>query len=212
MAKRVAEATSKLRTQIRRWRDNTPDKEPESEEENEVKELSDVQAEIDETAEGSKDLENEFEDDTEGKAARAKNLWERLEQKMSDMNKPKNCGTEFDALKAGFNAIVQEYKDLPSALKAKGVERVKMEFSDTDFGQVDLKDSKSVCKFAGRLVSQLKKAEKHHKTRLQAARKLLCTKAGDMMKKKCLVKDNAKSDPARVVGAFKGKLKAKIKK
>merc|ERR1712187_529300 len=32
------------------------------------------------------------------------------------------------------------------------------------------------------------------------------------MKKKCLVKDNAKSDPARVVGAFKGKLKAKIKK
>merc|ERR1712176_750965 len=263
--KRVAEATSKLRTQIRRWRDNTPDKEPESEEENEVKELSDVQAEIDETAEGSKDLENEFEDDTEGKAARAKNLWERLEQKMSDMNKPKNCGAEFDALKAGFNAIVQEYKDLPSALKAKGVERVKMEFSDTDFGQVDLKDSKSVCKFAGRLVSQLKKAEKHHKTRLQAARKLLCTKAGDllknklvsnlynclrkakrdaraanttvakqeadddakkfdrntlqrikklmgMMKKKCLVKDNAKSDPARVVGAFKGKLKAKIKK
>merc|ERR1712003_467075 len=243
----------------------TPDKQPESEEENEVKELSDVQAEIDETAEGSKDLENEFEDDTEGKAARAKNLWERLEQKMSDMNKPKNCGAEFDALKAGFNAIVQEYKDLPSALKAKGVERVKMEFSDTDFGQVDLKDSRQLCKFAGRLVSQLKKAEKHHKTRLQAARKLLCTKAGDllknklvsnlynclrkakrdaraanttvakqeadddakkfdantlqrikklmgMMKKKCLVKDNAKSDPARVVGAFKGKLKAKIKK
>merc|ERR1712157_548097 len=159
MAKRVAEATSKLRTQIRRWRDNTPDKQPESEEENEVKELSDVQAEIDETAEGSKDLENEFEDDTEGKAARAKNLWERLEQKMSDMNKPKNCG-------------------------AKGVERVKMEFSDTDFGQVDLKDSRSVCKFAGRLVSQLKKAEKHHKTRLQAARKLLCTKAGDLLKNK----------------------------
>merc|ERR1712183_636677 len=121
------------------------------------------------------------------------------------------------------------------------------------------------CKFAGRLVSQLKKAEKHHKTRLQEARNLLGTKAGNllkqklvsnlynclrkakrderaantapakqeadddakkfddntlhrikklmsMMKKKCLVKDNAKSDPARVVGAFKGKLKAKIKK
>merc|ERR1712157_490754 len=45
-------------------------------------------------------------------------------------------------------------------------------------------DSKSVCKFAGRLVSQLKKAEKHHKTRLQAARKLLCTKAGDLLKNK----------------------------
>merc|ERR1712226_941566 len=263
--KRVAEATSKLRTQIRRWRDNNPDKKPESEEETEVKELSDVQAEIDETAEGSKDLEDEFENDAEGKAAKAKNLWERLEQKMSDMNKPKKCGAEFDALKAAFNAIVQEYTDLPSALKAKGVERVKIEFKDTDFGQVDLKDSRSVCKFAGRLVSQLKKAEKQHKTRLQEARKLLCTKAGDllkkklvsnlynclrkarrdaraanttvakqeadddakrfdrntlhrikklmsMMKKKCLVKDNAKSDPARVVGAFKGKLRAKIKK
>merc|ERR1712066_1113558 len=32
------------------------------------------------------------------------------------------------------------------------------------------------------------------------------------MKKKCLVKDNATSDPVRVAGAFKGKLKAKIKK
>merc|ERR1712226_1611274 len=72
--KRVADATSKLRTQIRRWRDNNPDKKVETKEEVEIKELADVQAEIDETAEGSKDLEDEFEDDAAGRAARAKNL------------------------------------------------------------------------------------------------------------------------------------------
>jgi len=193
-----------------------------------------------------------------------KNLWERLEKKISAMNKPKKCGTEFDALKTGYNAIVQQYTDLPFTLKAKGVERVSLKFSDTDFGQTNLQDSKSLCKFAGRLVTQLKKAENNHKTRLQEARKLLCTKAGELlknklisnlynclrkakrdaqasntaakqeadddakkfddntlhrikkimslMKKKCLMKDTVRSDPARVVGAFKGKLSTKIKK
>ena len=46
--------------------------------------MSDVQSDIDETTESSKKLEDEFEDDTDGKAHRAKaeNLWERLQDKV----------------------------------------------------------------------------------------------------------------------------------
>merc|ERR1712127_1096813 len=98
------------------------------------------------------------------------------------MNKPNQCGNEFDALKTAFNAIVEDYSNLPTKLKAQGVKRVSFKFSHTDLGNTDLKDSKSLCEFAGRLVSQLKKAEDHHKKRLSAARALVCTKAGKVLK------------------------------
>ena len=52
----------------------------------------------------------------------------------------------------------------------------------------DLKNSRSVCKFASRYVSKLKKAETNHKTRLATARKLLCTKGGELLKKKMFSK------------------------
>ena len=82
--KRVAAATSKLKTQIQRWRNNNPTQEEESTEQSASKALSEVQAELDETAESSKKLEDEFEDDAEGKAHRAKaeNSWERLQDKV----------------------------------------------------------------------------------------------------------------------------------
>jgi len=122
-----------------------------------------------------------------------------------------------------------------------------------------------VCEFAKKLVTRMKDAEDNHKKRLAAARKLVCTKAGDLLKnklvtnlvkclrdakkaadkggdaaakkdakddvdkvdnnglkrvkkllgllkKKCLMKDTAKSRPARVAGLFKEKLKTKIKR
>jgi len=186
--KRVAAATSKLKTQIQRWRNNNPSQKEEPKEQTEIKELAEVQTEIDETVESSKKLENEFEDDDEGKAHRAKlaNLGERLQDKISDANKPSKCGTEFDALKTAVNAIVQEYSNLPAKLKSQNVQRVSLKFSETDLGRTDLKDSKSLCKFAGRLVSQLKKAETNHKKRLSAARKLVCTKTGELLKRKLI--------------------------
>jgi len=71
-------------------------------------------------------------------------------------------------------------------LKAQSVERVPLKFSETDLGRTDLKDSKSLCQFAGRLVSQLKKAETNHKKRLSAARNLVCTKTGAVLKRKLI--------------------------
>merc|ERR1719174_2451594 len=265
--RRVAQATAKLKTQIQRWRNNNPSQKEEPKEQSATKALSEVQSEIDETTESSKKLEDEFEDDAEGKTHRAKaeNFWERLQDKIATANKPKKCGAEFDKLQAAFNAIVDEYSSLPAKLKAKGVKRVSFAFSDTDIGNTDLKDSKSLCKFAGRLVSQLKKAETNHKQRLAEARKLVCIKAGAvlkkklisnlsnclrkayrdakksnndstkkeaaddadkfdknsfqrvlkmlrLMKKKCLMKDTPESQPARVAGVFREKLKTTIRR
>jgi len=166
-------------------------------------------------------------------------------------------------LQTAFNDIVAKYAALPAKLKTDGVaERVKFQFSETDIGRTDLKDSKSLCKFAGKLVSQLKKAEGNNKKRLAAARELLCIKGGallkkvvdannclrkakrdagkgdasvkkdaddsiakfdgnalkkvkkfvGLMKKKCLMKETAKSKAAPVKGLFREKLKARIKK
>ena len=89
-------------------------------------------------------------------------------------------------MQTAFNTIVEEYSSLPAKLKAKGVKRVSFAFSDTDIGNTDLNDSKSLCKFAGRLVSQLKKAETNHKQRLAEARKLVCIKAGAVLKNKLI--------------------------
>jgi len=186
--KRVAAATSKLKTQIQRWYNNNPSQKEEPKEQTEIKALSKVQSEIDETAESSKKLEDEFEDDAEGKAHRAKvdSLGQRLQDKISDANKPSKCGTQFDALKTAVNAIVEEYSNLPAKLKSQRVERVSLKFSETDIGNTDLTDSKSVCKFAGKLVSQLKKAETNHKKRLSAARNLVCKKTGALLKQKLI--------------------------
>ena len=92
------------------------------------------------------------------------------------------CGDEFDALKTAFNALVDDYNNLPTKLKAQGVQRVAFEFSETDLGSTDLEESQGLCDFAGRLVSQLKQAETHHKKRLTAARALICTEASKMFK------------------------------
>jgi len=103
---------------------------------------------------------------------------------ISDDNKPKKCGAEFEALKTAFNKIIEEYKGIPAKLKGDGVKRVPLKFEDTDIGSTDLKDSKRVCEFAKKLVTRLKDAEDNHKKRLAAARKLVCTKAGDLLKNK----------------------------
>lgn len=82
--KRVAHATAKLRTQIQRWRKNNPTQEEKPEAEAEVQSLADVQADIDATAADQADIENEFQDDTEGKTFRDKaaNLKDLLKQKV----------------------------------------------------------------------------------------------------------------------------------
>lgn len=109
---------------------------------------------------------------------------------MTDSSKPKNqqCRAAFAALRNSFNEVVDKYSDLPATLKARGVERVRFAFADTDIGSTDLKDSNNVCRFASRYVSQLKKAETNHKTRLAEARKLVCTQAGELLKKKLISK------------------------
>jgi hypothetical protein len=109
---------------------------------------------------------------------------------MTESFKPKNqqCHAAFDELRNGFNTIVDKYSNLPSGLKSRGVKRVRFTFTDTDIGRTDLKNSDSVCGFASKYVSQLKKAEDHHKTRLTAARELLCTEAGELLKKKLVSK------------------------
>jgi len=180
--KRVAQATSKLQTLIRRWRHNDPTLREQTSQETDTKQLGEVQGDLDKTAESSARLEDEFEDDEQGKAYRAKGFLERLQDKIADANKPDKCGTEFDALKTAFNTIVEEYSSLPTTLKGQGVQRVMLKFSDTDIGSTDLTNSKSMCKFAGRLVSQLKKAENYHKKRLAGARALVCKKAGKVLK------------------------------
>lgn len=81
---------------------------------------------------------------------------------------------------------MEDYSNLPAKLKSQRVERVSLKFSETDIGNTDLTDSKSVCKFAGKLVSQLKKAETNHKKRLSAARNLVCKKTGALLKQKLI--------------------------
>merc|ERR1712176_477058 len=180
--KRIVAATSKLKAQIQQWRKDDPDQDVESEAENENKQLAEVQAEIDETAEDSEALENEFEDDDVGKNFREKA--DTLKEMISDANTPENCKDEFEALKSDFNEIIEEYKGLPAKLKGEGVERAQFKFSDTDIGTTNLTSSKNICKFAGLLVSKMKKAAGNHKTRLESARKLLCIKGGRMLKNK----------------------------
>ena len=183
---------------------------------------------------------------------------------MSDENKPKNCRAEFNALQKAYNTIADDYTNLPTKLKNDGVERVELSFEETDIGSTDLTDSKSMCTFAQKFVISVKKVGDFHKKRLQAARELVCTKAGGilkakltsklvnclitaksdanqdndataktdvqndidkfnenglksvsklflMIKDKCLMKDTANSQAARVAGMFKSKLKASIK-
>ena len=120
---------------------------------------------------------------------------------MSETNKPKKCATEFTALMNAYNGIVDEYKGLPAKLKEDGVERVKLSFEETDIGSTDLKDSKSTCGFAKKLVGRLKKAEDYHKKRLGLARGLVCTKTGSLLKNKlaskllnCLGKSKQEAD------------------
>ena len=63
--KRIATATSLLRTQIQRWRKD-PSQAEEIAEEVELKSVADIQNEIDKTVTSSKLLENEFQADAEG--------------------------------------------------------------------------------------------------------------------------------------------------
>ena len=63
--KRIATATSLLRTQIQRWRKD-PSQAEEIAEEVELKSVADIQNEIDKAVTSSKLLENEFQADTEG--------------------------------------------------------------------------------------------------------------------------------------------------
>merc|ERR1712048_510510 len=139
--RRVAFATAKLKTKIQRWSKNKPMQEEEPLEETDTLELAEVQADLDEAVDGSKQLENTFEDDVEGKNYRDKYVKEALTGKISDSNKPSICGDEFDTLKTAFNIIVDDYTNLPTKLKAQGVHRVAFEFSETDLGRTDLEDS-----------------------------------------------------------------------
>merc|ERR1711959_110283 len=113
-----------------------------------------------------------------------------LKEQMSDDadKKPKKCATEFAALRKAYNDIVDEYVGLPQKLKKETVERVPLSFEDIDIGSTNLKDSKNVCGFAKKLVGRLKKAEDNHKKRLAAARKLVCSKAGELVKSKVISK------------------------
>jgi len=63
---------------------------------------------------------------------------------------------------------------------------VPFDFSDIDVGSTKLKDSKSMCQFAKRLVTKMKKAETNHNERLKKARNLLCIKGGELLKNKRL--------------------------
>jgi len=147
-----------------------------------------VQSELEAVAEESESLENEFADDDKGKNYRKDNEADTLTEKISDDadKKPKSCGTEFAALRKAYNDIVDEYVGLPAKLKTEAVERVPLSFSDIDIGSTNIKDSKSVCNFAKTLVGRLKNAEDNHKKRLAAARKLVCTKAGELVKSKAI--------------------------
>ena len=109
---------------------------------------------------------------------------------MSDAadKKPKKCATEFAALRKAYNDIVDEYVGLPQKLKKETVARVPLSFEDIDIGSTNLKDSKNVCGFAKKLVGRLKKAEDNHKKRLAAARTLVCSKAGELVKSKVISK------------------------
>merc|ERR1712159_446113 len=151
-------------------------------EETDTMEFAEVQAALDETIDNSKQLENLFEDDAEGTAYRRRYFKEALAGKISDSNKRSICGNEFYALKTAFYAIVDDYTNLPTKLKAQVVQRVPFEFAETDLGSTDLEDSKNLCDFAGNLVSKLKKAESQHKKRLTAARALVCTEASKLLK------------------------------
>jgi len=190
--KRIAKATASLKARLNRWRKNKPAEKQEPEAETETKSLAEVQVDVEETVAESERVEDEFEDDGEGKSYRekAENEEKRLKKKMTESFKPKNqqCHAAFEELRNSFNAVVDKYSNLPASLKARGVERVRFAFADTDIGRTDLKNSESVCGFASKYVSQLKKAEAHHKTRLAAARKLLCTEAGEVLKKKLISK------------------------
>merc|ERR1711939_768124 len=187
--KRVAQAASTLKTQIQQWRKD-PSKKEEGADEVDLKSVADVQSELDEVSDESAGLEDEFADDDNGKNYRKDNEADTLKEKMSDAadKKPKNCATEFAALRKAYNDIVDEYVGLPQKLKKESVERVKLSFEDIDIGSTNLKDSKNVCSFAKKLVGRLKKAEDNHKKRLAAARKLVCSKAGELGKSKVISK------------------------
>ena len=98
-------------------------------------------------------------------------------------------------MQKAYNKIVDDYTNIPNKLKNEGVERVEFGFEETDIGSTNLTDSKSMCAFAQTLVTLVKNTGSFHKKRLEAARYLVCTKAGGMLKSKltskfvnCLIK------------------------
>ena len=68
--KRIAQATSKLKTRLSQWRENKSTQEQEREADTEAKPLALVQTEVKQTIKQSEITENEFEDDEEGKTYR----------------------------------------------------------------------------------------------------------------------------------------------
>ena len=81
--RRIAFATAKLKTQIQRWSKNNPMQEEEPLEETDTLELNEVYADINEVVDGSKQLENTFEDDEEGRNYRDKYVKETLAGKVT---------------------------------------------------------------------------------------------------------------------------------
>merc|ERR1719201_1968095 len=104
--KRIAQAASKLKTQIQRWRKD-PSKKEESADQVDLKSVADVASELDEVADESAGLEDEFADDDKGKNYRKDNEADTLKEKMSNAadKKPKKCATEFAALRKAYNEI-----------------------------------------------------------------------------------------------------------
>lgn len=182
--RRVAESASLMRTRLQRWNDNNPSQEEEVPDELVVKSVADIQTELDDMAEASEALENEFSADAAGEAFRADmaNAGTLLQGRISDEHRPNACGAEFDELKDSYNAIVDEYAALPQTLQDDGVERVSLNFADRDIGTTDLTDASSVCGFALNLVDNLKTAADNHKTRLDAAQEIVCVRAGQMVR------------------------------
>lgn len=181
---RVAESVSLMRTRLKRWRDDNPSQEEENPDELVIKSVADIQAELNDMAESSARLEDEFAADEAGEAFRAniENAPGLLQERISDDNRPNACAAEFDALKESYNGIVDEYAALPQRLQEQGVERVSIGFEDTDIGSTDLTDGSSVCGFAQNLADKLKTAADNHKIRLEEAQQVVCLRAGEMIK------------------------------
>lgn len=98
-----------------------------------------------------------------------------------DNNKPPQCQDEWKSFKDQLRDVIANFKLLPDRFKNINLQATKIAFSSLDMGSIVWSESKNVCEFAEKLVSDIKKVKSQLDRKLNMVRKDLCEEAGKIV-------------------------------